>query len=97
MVIGIAWGRSLQASMLTLQEFFAKVQRNLSPVRDQLSCCKWPISSSVPKGTLYNLVYERRIPFVKCGRSLRFDAEEVIRSLPHYGKIESAGQRWKGH
>jgi len=52
---------------------------------------------SVPKGTLYNLVYLRRIPFVKCGRSLRFDAEEVIRSLPHYGKIGSAGQRWKGH
>jgi excisionase family DNA binding protein len=52
---------------------------------------------TVPKGTLYNLVYQRRIPFVKCGRSLRFDAEEVIRSLPYYAKIGSAGQRWKGH
>jgi excisionase family DNA binding protein len=52
---------------------------------------------SVPKGTLYNLVYQRRIPFVKCGRSLRFDAEDVIRSLPHYAKIGSAGQRRKGH
>ena len=51
---------------------------------------------SVPKGTLYNLVYQRRIPFVKCGRSLPFDAEEVIRSLPHYAKIGSAGTRWKG-
>jgi excisionase family DNA binding protein len=38
---------------------------------------------SVPKGTLYNWVYLRRIPFIKAGRSLRFDAEEVIHSLPH--------------
>lgn len=47
---------------------------------------------STPKGTLYNLVYLRKIPFVKRGRSLRFDADEVIRSLPHYGKIGSAGK-----
>jgi len=38
---------------------------------------------SVPKGTLYNWCYMRRIPFIKAGRSLRFDPEEVIRSLPH--------------
>jgi excisionase family DNA binding protein len=37
---------------------------------------------SIPKGTLYNWVYLRRIPFIKAGRSLRFDAEEVIHSLP---------------
>jgi excisionase family DNA binding protein len=47
---------------------------------------------STPKGTLYNLVYLRKIPFVKRGRSLRFDPDEVIRSLPHYGKIGSAGE-----
>jgi excisionase family DNA binding protein len=46
---------------------------------------------SIPKGTLYNLVYLRQIPFVKRGRSLRFDPEEVIRSMPHYDKIGSAG------
>ena len=38
---------------------------------------------SIPKGTLYNWVYLRRIPFIKAGRSLRFDAQEVIQSLPH--------------
>ncbi len=38
---------------------------------------------TIPKGTLYNWVYLRRIPFIKAGRSLRFDAEEVIQSLPH--------------
>jgi excisionase family DNA binding protein len=49
---------------------------------------------NIPKGTLYNLVYLRKIPFVKRGRSLRFDAEEVIHSLPHYDTINSqAGQR----
>jgi excisionase family DNA binding protein len=46
---------------------------------------------STPKGTIYNLVYLRRIPFVKRGRSLRFDPDEVIRSLPHFGMIGSAG------
>jgi excisionase family DNA binding protein len=51
---------------------------------------------SVPKGTLYQWVYLRRIPFVKAGRSLRFDPAQVIESLPHFAKIESAGQRWKG-
>jgi excisionase family DNA binding protein len=45
----------------------------------------------VPKGTLYNWVYLRRIPFIKAGRSLRFDAEEVIHSLPHCAMIGSAG------
>jgi len=47
---------------------------------------------SVPKGTLYNWVYLKRIPFVKAGRSLRFDPAEVIQSLPHYAMIGSAGK-----
>lgn len=48
---------------------------------------------SIPKGTLYNLVYLRRIPFVKRGRSLRFDPEEVLRSMPRFDMIGSAGKR----
>jgi excisionase family DNA binding protein len=52
---------------------------------------------STPKGTIYNLVYLRRIPFVKRGRSLRFDPDAVIQSLPHFGMIGSAGHGWKGH
>jgi excisionase family DNA binding protein len=52
---------------------------------------------SIPKGTLYNLVYLRRIPFIKRGRSLRFDPQEVLRSLPRYDTMDLAGQRWKGH
>jgi len=52
---------------------------------------------SIPKGTLYQWVYLRRIPFIKAGRSLRFDSAQVIQSLPHFDTIESAGQRWKGH
>jgi len=38
---------------------------------------------SIPKGTIYNWVYLPRIPYVKAGRSLRFDPDDVIRSLPH--------------
>jgi excisionase family DNA binding protein len=52
---------------------------------------------SIPKGTLYNWVYLRRIPFIKAGRSLRFVAEDVIQSLPHSPTMDLAGQRWKGH
>jgi excisionase family DNA binding protein len=46
---------------------------------------------SISKGTLYNWVYLRRIPFIKAGRSLRFDLEAVIQSLPHFGMIGEAG------
>jgi excisionase family DNA binding protein len=48
---------------------------------------------SLPKGTIYNWVYLKRIPFIKAGRSLRFDAQDVIRSLPHYAMIGSAEKR----
>jgi excisionase family DNA binding protein len=40
---------------------------------------------SIPVGTLYNWVYFRRIPFIKAGRSLRFDPIAVMISLPHFG------------
>jgi len=33
---------------------------------------------NIPKGTLYNWVYLRRIPFIKAGRCLRFDPQEVL-------------------
>lgn len=48
---------------------------------------------NIPKGTLYNWVYLRRIPFIKAGRSLRFDAKEVIESMPHCPKMDLAGKR----
>jgi len=38
---------------------------------------------NIPKGAIYNWVYLRRIPFIKAGRCLRFDPEDMIRSLPH--------------
>jgi len=48
---------------------------------------------AVAKGTLYNWVYLRRIPFVKAGRCLRFDFEKVFHSLRQWPKIEEAGKR----
>lgn len=47
----------------------------------------------IAKGTLYQWVYLRRIPFIKVGRCLRFDAEEVIASLRHFRTMEVAGKR----
>jgi len=48
---------------------------------------------NIPRGTLYNWVYLRRIPFIKAGRSLRFDVREVIQSLRHCPILDLAGQR----
>jgi excisionase family DNA binding protein len=48
---------------------------------------------SVPKGTIYQWIYKRRIPFIKAGRSVRFDPDEVIRSMPHYRILDLAGRR----
>ena len=48
---------------------------------------------SIPKGTIYNWVYLKRIPFVKAGRSLRLDPDEVIRPMPDCAKSEKAGLR----
>ncbi len=31
----------------------------------------------IPKGSLYKLVWQRRIPFVKIGKALRFDKEKI--------------------
>lgn len=35
----------------------------------------------LPKGTLYNWVHERRIPYLKLGPRLRFDSGEIRRWL----------------
>ncbi len=49
---------------------------------------------NVAIGTLYNWVYQRRIPFVKAGRCLRFDPEAVLAALPHSpAMIDPAGRR----
>ena len=47
----------------------------------------------IPKRTLYNWVYPRRIPFVKLGRALRFDAEEIERIVRSSSTLEVAGRR----
>jgi excisionase family DNA binding protein len=45
---------------------------------------------SIAKGTLYNWVYLRRIPFVKAGRCLRFDYQEVLETLRQYPIIDTS-------
>ncbi len=47
---------------------------------------------SISKGTLYNWVYLRRIPFIKVGRCVRFDLQEVLDRLAST-TMESAGKR----
>jgi excisionase family DNA binding protein len=48
---------------------------------------------SIPKGTLYNWVYLRRIPFVKLGRALRFNPKEIERIVRSSSTLEVAGRR----
>ena len=45
---------------------------------------------SVAKGTLYNWVHLRRIPFMKAGRCLRFDYEQVLETLHQYPIIDTS-------
>ncbi len=47
---------------------------------------------SIAKGTLYNWVYLKRIPYIKAGRCLRFDFESVVMALRHV-TLEEAGKR----
>lgn len=47
----------------------------------------------IAKGTLYNWVYLRRIPFVKLGRALRFDPKEIERILHQSTTLEASGKR----
>ena len=48
---------------------------------------------NIAKGTLYNWVYLRRIPFVKLGRALRFDPNEIERIARLSSTLEVAGRR----
>jgi excisionase family DNA binding protein len=48
---------------------------------------------NIAKGTLYNWVYLRRIPYVKLGRSLRFDINEIDRIVQVSSTLEVAGRR----
>ena len=52
---------------------------------------------SIAKGTLYNWVYLRRIPFIKAGRCLRFDADEVFHSLCHTPTMEVTAKGRRSH
>jgi hypothetical protein len=45
------------------------------------------------QGTLYSWVYLRRIPFVKLGRALRFNPEEIERIVGASSTLEVAGRR----
>jgi excisionase family DNA binding protein len=47
---------------------------------------------SISKGTLYNWVYLRRIPFIKAGRCLRFDYDAVFQTLRQI-TMDEAGRR----
>ncbi len=47
---------------------------------------------SVPKATLYNWVSQGKLPYVKLGRSLRFDVLEIERYREH-STIAVAGKR----
>ena len=47
---------------------------------------------SVPKATLYNWVNQGRLPYVKLGRSLRFDVLQ-IEELREHSTMGVAGKR----
>ncbi len=42
----------------------------------------------IPKGSIYNLVSQRRIPFVKIGRRTLFDLQEINRWIVENARKE---------
>jgi excisionase family DNA binding protein len=52
---------------------------------------------SIAKGTLYNWVSQGRVPFKKIGRCVRFDWDEIEKTLLSRSTIDAAGTRSKGH
>jgi excisionase family DNA binding protein len=46
----------------------------------------------IPKATLYNWVNQGRLPYVKLGRCVRFDPNE-LQAFVNQGKMISAGKR----
>jgi excisionase family DNA binding protein len=67
--------------------FTSPEPRNLIGI-DELS-----LRLNIAKGTLYNWVYLRRIPFVKLGRAFRFDPTEIERVLQASSTLEEVGRR----
>lgn len=48
---------------------------------------------TVPVATIYNWVYQRRVPFLKLGRCLRFDVLEIEEWLQRCTTMDEAGKR----
>lgn len=48
---------------------------------------------SIAKGTIYNLVYQRRIPFLKICRCLRFDVQAIEEFLRQRATAEKPDER----
>lgn len=48
---------------------------------------------AVARQTIYNMVSERKIPFIKLGKAVRFDMKDV-NALIEKGKVEAVNE-WK--
>ena len=62
------------------------------PERNLLDINELSLQLHIKKGTLYNWVYLRRIPFIKVGSALRFDPEDVETFLRKCPIIKEAGR-----
>lgn len=64
----------------------------MTPVRILIDINELSARLSIAKGTLYNWVYLKRIPYIKAGGCLRFDPDEVLASLSHSSTMGLAGK-----
>jgi excisionase family DNA binding protein len=53
----------------------------VAPTRVLIDIDELAARLSIAKGTLYNWVYLKRIPYIKAGRCLRFDYDAVFTAL----------------
>ena len=65
----------------------------MTGARNLININELSLRLSIKKGTLYNWVYLRRIPFVKVGGALRFDPEDVEQILRKCPILDQAGKR----
>ena len=76
---------------MRLEPVIADLSNNPLP-RRLISIDKLSVLWSVPRATLYNWVNQGRLPYVKLGRSLRFDIVQ-IEEFRERSTIAVAGKR----
>jgi hypothetical protein len=76
-----------------LRPVFTPLRISCGPTRSEGDSSVVLRSCVLGEGMIYNWVYLHTIPFVKLGRALRFNPEEIERVVGSSSTLEVAGRR----